>query len=66
MTSAAKLATLKRHWRRIWALCYRMVGDRAFADDLAAQAIARALERAEQAILDPGRLARLGVGAIAS
>jgi RNA polymerase sigma-70 factor (ECF subfamily) len=41
----AKLATLERNRRRIWGLCYRMTGDRAVADDLAQEAIARVIER---------------------
>jgi RNA polymerase sigma-70 factor (ECF subfamily) len=49
MLSAAKLATLERHRRGIWGLCYRMTGDRAAGDDLAQESIARAIERAEQA-----------------
>jgi RNA polymerase sigma-70 factor (ECF subfamily) len=44
----AKLATLERNRRRIWGLCYRMTGDRAAADDLAQEAIARVIERAAQ------------------
>jgi RNA polymerase sigma-70 factor (ECF subfamily) len=49
MTSSRKLATIERHRRRIWGLCYRMTGDRAASDDLAQEALARALERADQA-----------------
>lgn len=42
------LAAIERNRRRIWALCYRMTGRRADADELAQEAIARAIERAEQ------------------
>jgi RNA polymerase sigma-70 factor (ECF subfamily) len=41
-------AAIEAHRRRIWAVCYRMTGRRADADDLAQEAIARALERADQ------------------
>lgn len=46
--SAHVLAAIERNRRRVWALCYRMTGNRADADDLAQEAIARAIERAEQ------------------
>jgi RNA polymerase sigma-70 factor (ECF subfamily) len=42
------LAAIERDRRRIWAVCYRMTGRRADADDLAQEAIARAIERAQQ------------------
>jgi RNA polymerase sigma factor (sigma-70 family) len=42
------LAAIERNRRRIWAVCYRMTGRRAVADDLAQEAIARAVERANQ------------------
>ena len=48
MIGAAQLATLERHRRRVWGLCYRMTGDRVVAEDLAQESIARAIERAEQ------------------
>ena len=32
----------------MWALCYRMTGERADAEDLAQEAAARAIERADQ------------------
>jgi RNA polymerase sigma-70 factor (ECF subfamily) len=41
--------SLLRNRRRVWLLCYRMIGSRADADDLAQDAMARALERAGQA-----------------
>jgi RNA polymerase sigma-70 factor, ECF subfamily len=34
--------------RRVWALCYRMTGNRADADDLSQEALGRALERDDQ------------------
>jgi RNA polymerase sigma-70 factor (ECF subfamily) len=49
MIDGAKLAAVERHRRRIWGLCYRMTGERCAADDLAQEAIARAIERASQA-----------------
>ncbi|MEZ4263308.1 MAG: sigma-70 family RNA polymerase sigma factor [Polyangiaceae bacterium] len=49
MITASKLAALERHRKRLWGLCYRMVGDRAVADDLCQEALARALEREAQA-----------------
>ncbi len=39
---------VERNRRRIWAICYRMTGERTDADDLAQEAAARAIERAEQ------------------
>jgi RNA polymerase sigma factor (sigma-70 family) len=41
------LAAIERCRRRLWAHCYRMTGGRAEADDLSQEAIARAIERAE-------------------
>jgi RNA polymerase sigma-70 factor (ECF subfamily) len=49
--SATLLATIERCRRRVWALCYRMTGSRAEADDLSQEAIARAIER-ESALAD--------------
>jgi RNA polymerase sigma-70 factor (ECF subfamily) len=46
--SAPLLAAIERNRRRMWALCYRMTGQRADADDLAQEAIAKAIERCEQ------------------
>jgi len=46
--SSVLLAAVERNRRRIWALCYRMTGSRAEADDLAQEALARAIERAQQ------------------
>lgn len=43
--SAALQATIERCRKRLWALCYRMTGSRAEADDLSQEAIARAIER---------------------
>src|SRR5438876_12052827 len=61
MPSAALLATIERNRKRVWGLCYRMTGSRADADDLAQEAAARAIERADQAAdVDPtGWLLRL-------
>lgn len=36
---------VERNRRRVWALCYRMTGNRSDADDLAQEALGRALER---------------------
>ncbi len=47
-TKPRVLAAIERNRERIWAVCYRMTGRRAEADDLAQEAIARAIERAEQ------------------
>jgi RNA polymerase sigma-70 factor (ECF subfamily) len=52
MIDETKLANLERNRRRIWGLCYRMTGDRAAADDLAQESIARAIERAAQSSED--------------
>src|SRR5437867_3104982 len=43
--SAELLATIERHRKRVWGLCYRMTGSRGDADDLSQEAIARAIER---------------------
>ena len=43
------LAAIDLNRRRVWTLCYRMTGSRADADDLAQEAAARAIERADQA-----------------
>ncbi len=41
------LAAVERCRKRLWAHCYRMTGRRADADDLSQDAIARAIERAD-------------------
>src|SRR5262249_28560970 len=41
------LAAVERCRKRLWAHCYRMTGGRAEADDLSQEAIARAIERAD-------------------
>jgi RNA polymerase sigma-70 factor (ECF subfamily) len=41
------LAAVERCRKRIWAHCYRMTGRRTEAEDLSQEAIARAIERAE-------------------
>jgi RNA polymerase sigma factor (sigma-70 family) len=46
------LAAIERNRRRLWAICYRMTGRRQDADDLSQEAIARAIERAEQLAAD--------------
>jgi RNA polymerase sigma-70 factor (ECF subfamily) len=43
--SSALLAAVERSRTRLWALCYRMTGSRAEADDLCQESIARAIER---------------------
>src|SRR5262245_19165109 len=40
-------AAIERCRKRLWAHCYRMTGRRAEADDLSQEAIARAIERAD-------------------
>src|SRR5499433_4098512 len=40
-------AAIERCRKRLWAHCYRMTGRRADADDLSQEAIARAIERAD-------------------
>ena len=47
-SSARVLAAIEGCRRRMWAICYRMTGRRADADDLSQEAIAKAIERAEQ------------------
>jgi RNA polymerase sigma-70 factor (ECF subfamily) len=42
-------AALERNHRRLWAICYRMTGLRADADELAQEAATRAIERSAQA-----------------
>jgi RNA polymerase sigma-70 factor, ECF subfamily len=46
------LAAIERNRRRLWALCYRMTGRTHDADDLCQEAIARAIERADQLVGD--------------
>lgn len=46
------LATIERVRKRLWAVCYRMTGNRSEADDLCQEAIARAIERADQSTAD--------------
>lgn len=46
------LAAVERNRTRIWAICYRMTGNRAEADDLCQESIARAIERADQVTKD--------------
>jgi RNA polymerase sigma factor (sigma-70 family) len=41
------LAAIERCRKRLWGHCYRMTGRRTDADDLSQEAIARAIERAE-------------------
>jgi RNA polymerase sigma factor (sigma-70 family) len=43
------LSAIERNRKRLWAVCYRMTGNRTEADDLCQEAIARAIERAHQA-----------------
>jgi RNA polymerase sigma factor (sigma-70 family) len=45
-------AAVESNRKRLWALCYRMTGLRADADDLTQEATARAIERSDQAIED--------------
>jgi len=54
MPSAALLATIERNRKRVWGLCYRMTGSRSDADDLAQEAIARAIEREGQVRREEG------------
>ncbi len=44
---ATVLAAVERCRKRLWAHCYRMTGRRAEADDLSQEAIARAIEHAD-------------------
>lgn len=48
------LATVERLRKRLWAHCYRMTGRRTSADDLCQEALARAIERADD-LSDPTR-----------
>jgi RNA polymerase sigma-70 factor (ECF subfamily) len=48
--STAVFAAVERLRKRLWAHCYRMTGRRADADDLCQEAIARAIERADDLI----------------
>ena len=50
--SSQLLAAIERNRKRVWRLCYRMTGQRADADDLAQEALARAIERGSQATSD--------------
>jgi DNA-directed RNA polymerase specialized sigma24 family protein len=49
---ARLLTTIERNGQRMWALCYRMTGRRADADDLTQESITRAIERAAQLTAD--------------
>src|SRR5262252_9419575 len=55
------LAAVERCRKRLWAHCYRMTGRRTEADDLSQEAIARAIERADdlQATAPEGWLFRI-------
>src|SRR5207249_2000528 len=57
--SAAKLAVIERHRRRVWGLCYRMTGDSVAADDLTQESLARAIERSAMCSIDRRRRPRL-------
>ena len=48
LARASVLPAIERNRRRLWLLCYRMLGDRTDADDVCQESIARAIERAEQ------------------
>ncbi len=48
VTLTRVLAAVERARPRLWALCYRLTGDRAAADDVSQEAIARAIERNAQ------------------
>jgi RNA polymerase sigma-70 factor, ECF subfamily len=50
--SGSVLAAIEQNRQRLWALCYRMTGNRSDADDLAQEAVAKAMERAEQTSAD--------------
>ena len=45
-------AAVESNRKRLWAICYRMTGQRADADELAQEAVARAIERSDQATGD--------------
>src|SRR5439155_8356195 len=47
---AIVLAAIERCRKRLWAHCYRMTGRRADADDLSQEAIARAIEHADDLV----------------
>lgn len=47
--SVQLFAAIERNRKRVWALCYRMTGQRADADELAQEALAKAIERGDQA-----------------
>ncbi|MDP3936898.1 MAG: sigma-70 family RNA polymerase sigma factor [Deltaproteobacteria bacterium] len=47
LPSRSLLAAIERNRKRVWGLCYRLTGSRQDADDLAQEAIARAIEREE-------------------
>jgi len=59
--TVAVLAAVERCRKRLWAHCYRMTGRRTEADDLSQEAIARAIERADdlQAAAPEGWLFRI-------
>jgi RNA polymerase sigma-70 factor (ECF subfamily) len=42
------LEAIERNRRRLWAICYRMTGRAADADDLTQDAVAKAIERSDQ------------------
>lgn len=46
------LAAIERNRVRVWRLCYRMTGQRADADELAQESLAKAIERSAQAATD--------------
>src|SRR5262245_58988995 len=50
--AAHLVSAIERQRGRLWALCYRMTGNRADADDLAQEAVTGAIERADQATAD--------------
>lgn len=51
-SNAPLLASIESCRRRLWTVCYRMTGRTSDADDLCQEAIARALERADQLASD--------------
>lgn len=52
MLTPGQRLSVEQHRRRLWALCYRMTGDSAAADDLTQESLARVVERAGQ-LADP-------------
>jgi RNA polymerase sigma-70 factor (ECF subfamily) len=48
MSETSLLPAIERNRRRLWLLCYRMLGERDDADDVCQESIARALERSPQ------------------